>query len=236
MAGPPAPPAGQGDTDAGYYGTVDAADFIDGPTLAQDIGLTAGTAYNSDTPWLKFAWNGGIVMVPQKPFRYGISWNSIYLNGSVYGDGLIAGESGAEDHNTNSGGLTATRQDTKVTIDGVTYKVRLMRCVNEDPYGEICGDNNEWNNLILPIHEDAPNSFSYSAACAPTADWGIDFTGSELVASNYMDGSYNWGQETPSGDSVNRVGRGFIGVSHVTTYDSGYTGSRTGWRPLLEKI
>ena len=71
-SGIPDPPAGQGTTDAGYYGMVDAVDFIDGPTLVQEIGLTAGNAYNDDTPWLKFAWNGGIVMVPQKPLRYGL--------------------------------------------------------------------------------------------------------------------------------------------------------------------
>ena len=226
-----APPAGQGDTDAGYYGTVASADFIAGDTLASNIGLTAGTAYNSDTPWLQFAWDEGIVMVPQKPFRHSISWDQIHAEDAVYGDASAP----------------------VVTINGADYKVRLMRgagqmSVDTSAYNEVIGSENEWNKLMLPIHERAPSSFigaygeSEGYACGvyvncPTEDWGIDFTDDVLLTHyDYGDGSRSWTQETDSTDSASRVTRGHNGVSHLYTYDSDYTYYHYGWRPLLEKL
>ena len=103
-----------GTMDAGFFGIVPASDFITGDALASAVGVTQGTSQFSNTNWLKFAFQGEIYMVPQKPIRHTISWDHLYLQGAVYGDGLLAGEAGAEHHNlTSSSGsaLTATRQD-----------------------------------------------------------------------------------------------------------------------------
>ena len=210
-----------GDKQAGYYGTVASADFISGDTLASDIGLTAGTAYNSNVNWLKFAWNEGIVMVPQKPFRYNLSWDDINAVDAVYGDANAP----------------------VITINDEDYKVRLMRMAGQDPFdpdteSEVIGAENEWNHLMLPIHTNAPDSWAYPEYVdEPTEDWGINFTDEDLLThSDYGDGSYQWGQETDSGDSAGRVLRGLNGVSTLYSNYSDNTYDNHGWRPLLEKI
>lgn len=210
-----------GDAQAGYYGTVASADFISGDQLASDIGLTAGTAYNSSVDWLKFAWNENILMTPKKPFRYGISWDQINNVDAVYGDSSAP----------------------VVTINGSDYKVRLFRQAGQDPFdpsteSEVIGAENEWNHLMLPIHENAPDSWEDPVYVdEPTEDWGIGFTDSDLLTSYYYgEGSHQWGQETESGDSASRVLRGGHGVSDLNTHTSASTYAPTGWRPLLEQL
>ena len=211
-----------GDLQAGYYGTVASGDFISGDTLASDIGLTAGTAYNSTVDWLKFAWNAGTVMVPQKPFRYGLSWEDINAVDAVYGDANAP----------------------VVTINGNDYKVRNMRQADQDPVNDanndpsILGPNNEWNKLMLPIHAKAPDSWGYPEYVdEPTEDWGINFTDQDLLTHyDYGNGGQQWGQETDSGNEFYRVYRGGNGVSYLRTYSSDNTGVSYGWRPLLEKL
>ncbi|MCF8012713.1 MAG: hypothetical protein K9L56_15710, partial [Clostridiales bacterium] len=125
-----------GTMDAGFFGIIPASDFITGDQLASNLGITQGTSQFPNTNWLKFAFNGKILITPQKTIRNSISWDHIYLAGAVYGDGLTAGEAGAEHHNlTSSSGtsLTATAQNASVTINGKTYKVRLFRGAADDP-------------------------------------------------------------------------------------------------------
>lgn len=88
-----------GDRENGFYGFVQPHEFglvdgnvegkkeFDGANLALNIGLTAGTATNIDTAWMKFSRKGEIYLVPVKPIRYSAPWNSIYDQGAVYGDG-----------------------------------------------------------------------------------------------------------------------------------------------------
>lgn len=90
-----------GDRDYGFFGPVQAKDFglikdnpdgeqeFNGKNLALAIGLTSGTAQHSETPWLKFMDGGDVYFVPQKTIRYGSTWNAIYNQGAVYGDGSI---------------------------------------------------------------------------------------------------------------------------------------------------
>lgn len=78
-----------GDMDAGFFGVIPASDFITGDALCSELGITQGTSQFSNTPWLKFAFKGDILITPMKPIRYGISWNSIYNAGAVYGDGTV---------------------------------------------------------------------------------------------------------------------------------------------------
>ena len=210
-----------GDLQAGYYVTVASEDFISGETLASEIGLVEGTAYNSETPWLKFAWNEGTTMVPQRPLRYGLSWDAINAIDAVYG------------------GANAPI----VLINGEDYKVRLMRMADIDPFkankeDEITGPNNEWNKLMLPIHANAPNSWENPEYVdEPTEDWNINFTDTDLLTSwRAGEGTQQWGQETDSQDSTSHVVRGYTGVSALDTIYSGSSYERYGWRPVLEKM
>ena len=76
-----------GDMDRGFFGIIPASEFITGDNLCSELGITQGTAQFSDIDWLKFAFQGDILITPMKPIRYGISWSAIYNAGAVYGDG-----------------------------------------------------------------------------------------------------------------------------------------------------
>jgi len=77
----------EGDKDAGFFGFVTAADFINGDDLAAAIGLSAGASQFSDTPWLKYMWKGKVCFTPLKTIRRSIDWDSIYNVGAVYASG-----------------------------------------------------------------------------------------------------------------------------------------------------
>lgn len=234
-----------GDMSAGFFGIIPAEDFITGDALAAELGITQGSAQFSNTPWPKFAFQGKIIITPMKPIRYGISWDHIYEAGAVYGDGLTAGESGAEHHNlTSSSGtdLTATKQDASVNINGNNYKVRLFRGAADDPTNSFDdadrgsrGEDNEWNALMLPIHERAADGSWKYTEYAPTSvpDWSIGYSdGGLLTHNNFGNGSYTWCQETRDTDVARRVHRGY-GVSGLHAIASAGTYPSRGWRPVL---
>jgi len=58
----------EGDKDAGFFGFVTAADFINGDDLAVAIGLSTGVSQFSDTPWLKYMWKGKVCFTPLKDY------------------------------------------------------------------------------------------------------------------------------------------------------------------------
>ena len=235
-----------GNMDAGFFGIIPAEDFITGNALCAELGITQGSSQFSNTPWLKFAFKDKIIITPMKPIRYGISWDHIYEAGAVYGDGLTAGESGAEHHNlTSSSGtdLTPTKQDANVDVNGLNYKVRLMRGAADDPTNSFSdsdrgsrGPENEWNALMLPIHERAVSSSWRYPGFAPTsvANWGINFSDGDLITRFiFGNGSYRWMQETRDDDVSRRVFRGYDGVSYLYAGDSAYAYSLRSFGPAL---
>jgi len=78
-----------GDKQAGFFGVVPSAGFIDGLALATALGITSGTAMESDSSWLKYIYKGRIRFTPLRPLRHSITWDAIYNAGAVYGDGTI---------------------------------------------------------------------------------------------------------------------------------------------------
>lgn len=88
-----------GDRENGFYGFVQPHEFgqiennpegqkeMSASNLALAIGLSSGTAINQDTAWMKFSRKGEIYLVPVKPLRHSATWNAIYNQGAVYGDG-----------------------------------------------------------------------------------------------------------------------------------------------------
>jgi len=204
-----------GSWDAGFFGEVPASELITGDALASQIGLSSGTAQFSNEPWLKFAYQGKIQFVAKKPFRYRLSWNDINAANAVYGDRTV-------------------------TIGGLTYKVRLMRGANKDPAGAYDGSichGSEWNRLMLPIHENAPNNWAYpNNVDSPTEDWSVNYTDEDLLTHyKYGDGSRSWCQEVAQTAS-NRIYRGIGGVSYSGSFPASYSHSDFGWRPVLELL
>ena len=78
-----------GDKQAGFFGIIPASDFITGTDLVTQIGLTAGTAMESNTSWIKYIIDGKIRYVPLRPIKHSVTWDAIYNAGAVYGDGTI---------------------------------------------------------------------------------------------------------------------------------------------------
>ena len=194
---------------------------MNGADLCNVIGLSEGNLQHSDEPFLKFAYNGKILFVNKKPIRNSVSWDAIASAGAVYGDGGSQGNA-------------------QVTVGGLTYKVRLMKGANVDPAPNEGSSyhHSEWNKLMLPIHENAPDNWAYpDNVDSPTENWGINYTDEDLLThNNFGDGSYSWTQETRDGNTSNRVLRGYSGVSTAGAHPSSNTHSNRGARFVLELV
>jgi hypothetical protein len=206
-----------GDMQAGYFGTVSSSDFIDGDSLAGAVGLSAGISQYSTTDWLKFAYEGKILLRPMKAIRMAISWDSINDASVVFGDKTV-------------------------TIGELDFKVRLMKGALTNPSKDGNPDRgaigSEWNTLMLPIHEEAPSDWANPKFVnSPTEDWAVDFTDGDLLTHhNYGKGSYVWCQETIEGSGDSRVIRGYYGVSNSGLFPSSDSSSYLGWAPVLELV
>lgn len=205
-----------GDMQAGYFGTVPASELWTGATLATDVGITAGTLLNSDTTWLKFAHEGKILFSPMKPIRRSISWSQIHTAGCVFGTKVVS-------------------------KSGLQYKVRLFRGALTDPSKHADPDQgakgSEWNNLILPIHVNAPSSWTNPQFVdSPTDDWNANLTASDLGLDGQ--GSSAWCQEVSGGNAGNRIQRGsFTAVETSGASEANFnSNSSVGWRPVLELV
>lgn len=205
-----------GDHLSGLYGTVTANDFITGDVLANSIGLTAGTAQNSTVNWLKFNLDGKTLFIPEKTFRRTITWDQIHACGAVFGDATVS-------------------------IQGDTYKVRLLKGANTDPTTTGGGHDlektwgSEWNRLFYPLVPNPTNTPTH-----PVSQEGIrygafaNYTEDELnIGGRGGNGRYNWCQES---SGSNRLTRGSSGLSYLFLTSSPGTLTAYGWRPCLELV
>ena len=113
-----------------------------------------------------------------------------------------------------------------------------------DSYADVdrgsLGDANEWNRLILPLHERASDGNWLYPAHAPAAvdDWTVGLTDENLMTdSDFGSGSYSWGQEARNDSKTyRRVSRGGFGVSNLDVFTSWGATSHNGFRPVLELV
>ena len=333
----------KGDSEAGFYGFVQPKEMgeissnpqanrdYSGANLALALGLSAGTAFNSDVPLMKFHYKGKVLFIPLTGYRHSATWDQIYAAGLVYGvsnEGLLppAGrigtdlsidstdnsinctvqrflgdKSAAQDYAdtvgtvgeqlvlkgwsnaannatvtivsitqtkiivsgatlvTEAGGKQkrfynaskAVNQNKLVTIGGKQYRVRLMKGAGDMPTDSFAdadrgaaGPNNEWNRLILPLHERAKlGNWNYPAyAVDPagvkiTSDWGIGLTDENLRTHyDFGVGSYTWCQDPLDTANWRRVIRGLSGASFLSLYSSWNVSISLCWRPVLESV
>ena len=232
---------------------LSSADVISGDALASELGITQGTSQYSDTSWIMFpdhlTPNGKQLLVPLKTIRHSVSWDAIYNAGAVYGTGedISTAEQWMLDNDDNYDSATdRVAQDAEVSINGRTYKVRLMRGAADDSTDSYAdsdkgslGPENEWNALMLPIHEKArTGDWNYpNYVPADVDDWAIYFSDADLLTHQDLgNGSYTWCQETLDTDTSSRVNRGRLGVSLLRASSSSITYSSLGWRPVLELV
>ncbi len=206
-----------GTYEQGYYGEVLATEFITGNQLASEIGLMAGTAFNSDAGWLKFSLDYKTLYVAKKPLRYNLNWDQINATGAVTG---IA----------------------QITIDGKLYKVRLLKGRGDglttsisNTYDGKPTHNSEWNRLMYHVSGKpfANASNTLASEGITEGDWA-QFSEAELLTnSTYGNGSISWCQD--QADTA-RCGRGRNGVSYIVSIPHGTAGFTYGWRPVLELV
>jgi hypothetical protein len=204
-----------GTMEAGYFGTVPSSEFIDGDTLASQVGLTAGTSFNANTDWLKFAYEGKILFSPMRPIRYNLHWSRLNNIGVVFGT-------------------------TTIKLNNLTYKVRLWRGAKNNPMSAINDDldtiGSEWNNLMLPLHVNAPDKWSLPNFAGVSENWGTEFTDADFFVGSGYNGRSTICQESFESNTNEHVVRGYRAIEESTTHYKATTSSNNGWRPVLELV
>lgn len=201
----------------GFLGEVTVTELITGDALASTIGLTAGTAQFSNEPWLHFVLEGVTLYVAKKTYRHSLSWNQINARGAVFGSRTIM-------------------------VNGDTYKVRLLKGANSDPYVGVVGwdvsftHGSEWNRLMYHITDNRFNRPLTSEGITK-GDWAR-YSDIELCVrdGNSGNGYYTVSQETDASDTRYRLYNGAGGVSGTARYAATTTAAFSGWRPVLELV
>lgn len=187
--------------------------------------LSTERLYTGQINWLVFNDNGVEKLIPKKPLAYGKSWVGI------------------NNYNLTDGSKI-------VTVDGKTYKIRLIRGYN-DSYEE---KGSEWNRLILPLIgvngkeasitnvEDivnnpygrfGHNTETYVEQNMPVLaeyTWWKDFGVLEYF------GSVRWCESTFNSGCSRGEANAVSGAAHVE-YSNPYSASyEDGWQPILELV
>lgn len=215
FTGPGAKDLIAGDQTAGYFGEVSTTDLIDGASLATAIGLTAGTAHNTATNWLKFMHNGKTLFMPKATLRYNVSWEALYNTGSVYGTDGPGGYHGS---------LGPVNQNKILVIKGNAYIVRLIKGGDAIPATKNGG---EVNDLLFKLWESDPSGTFWTRQTPSQLGFGGN-------------GQYSWCQEPVVAPADHRLLR--IASTNTSLKDAFLTAVRAatstnyGWRPVLELI
>jgi hypothetical protein len=134
-------------------------------------------------------------------------------------------------------------QDAEVTIDELTYKVRLFKGFDEDPMNSYAdsdrgavGAGSEWNRIVLPLHERAvAQNWTYPQYAGTTENWKTKLSDEDMILHySFGSGSYRWCQEVRDDtQTFRRAFRGHAGASYASAYASWFTSSNGGWCPVL---
>ncbi|EDE1335115.1 hypothetical protein BZW68_00955 [Salmonella enterica subsp. enterica serovar Enteritidis] len=132
----------RGDWASGYFGTVPNTEFFNTAELKLMLTAQQGNMLVYDPQeWHKFIFRGRIVFFPATMHSNTKTVQMVYRYGMMYGTddvGSIVPQ-----------GITATKQDCKVTKDGRTYRIRLPYAVPYD--AAVSGqdyNNGEWRNTM----------------------------------------------------------------------------------------
>lgn len=147
--------------------------------------------------------------------RHTVSWDQLNALGAVFGT-------------------------SKVTIQGATYKVRLLKGALTSPiavsgYDPIPTWGSEWNRLFYPL---IPN---------PTQKPGSGVSGEGIVfgsAGTYTEQELGMGYYggdgrislCPEVNRTSRTQRGYDGVTQIDSIGSNVMQKYCGWRPVLELV
>lgn len=208
---------GRNDT-AGFYGETSVEELISGDALATMIGLTAGTAQNSNSPWLKFFLDDQILFVAKQPFRHTVSWNQINAANAVSGDRVIE-------------------------IGGLEYRISLLEGIGKDHSVIGTGADHplshgsEWNRLMYNVA--LPLGTTADIRDSQVGDQWANYPQTAVADGLWLsagNGNYSWCKEPWPTSASYRVTRGSNSVSRLSSIASSTASSGTGWRPCLRLV
>lgn len=209
-------------SDTGYFGVVEAVDFINGTELNTRAGFTSGSEINPNYPWFKFYWHGQIVFIRKSPSRYNVSYNNITTHNCHHG--------------TDMGG----NGKKTITINNCTYRLMNFIGANETPFtrtgfkegnlDKLPGANlelhkgkySQWNELMYRICEGYlgytevndgtqwKNGYMYYHGGYQIGDNWATFTADELITrASSSNGTACWARDVSNSTILYR---GYYGV------------------------
>lgn len=141
----------------------------------------------------------------------------------------------------------AVTQSKTIKIGGLEYIVTLIKGSGKNPVDSYenpdrgsTGAGNEWNRVILPLHEHAKlgnwiyPQYAKNKDGGAIEDWGVGLSDNDMLRHYLLGtGSYAWCQETTDTLPWSRVLRGSGGASYSGRGVSWSTYSSIGWLPVL---
>ncbi len=206
-----------------FKGFVNSDDLIDGRQLASLVGLTDGTAVNTDAGWLHFKDGDFEFYVARKAIR--------------------AGMTGAS--------LTAASQKNgkRVKIGDRQYNVRMMSGMANDFFSSIISvpGGGEWDKYMYPIYGGPKRPIATQWSSYNLRDLGLPTgtrptTGSislcrdqhATIANAYAGRGWNYSGYTPDYSPI--ALRTVINDGNPAEGNAGVGRTAYGWRPLLELL
>jgi hypothetical protein len=226
----------QGNNTLGYFGTLQSGEFISGSDLVTRLNM-AGTATamqvgQSSPLWHKFVRNNKILIIPEGPIAYGISWQQLYTLGMVYG---------TDDKGPGVPPTPNVNQSAKVKIGPDTFRVRLMKGMTDAAYTDYVTAitfPNEYSDILMPLaHPVLPEQRLENLYLNGRRLYqliGLNGAVSYLHVQELNRLSYNnlRGQSTSTADenADTSSSLAFLGSASLTQTSS------YGWLPVLELI
>lgn len=207
-----------GDMNRGYFGSLTADEFVSYATLASFYGLAVTpTVPLGNQLWLKFAYGGKILFMPQGRVCDSVSYGALYSGGLVFGvDGPGIKPSGQVD----------TNQRKVYSVGDSDFLVRCARGGINPLYGYVTNADSEINSCIHALiqHDQVSPARQIGFAGYPVTAFSW--------ASNTQVYSQSWLMEN------NGTTAAFIASIHNTLASTASTSMNTplGWRPVLELI
>ena len=229
-------------TDTGYFGKVNTIDVIYGNDLANSINLSAGTAININTDWLKFYWHGIVIYVPMKSIRYGILKEDLLSLNIVYGtimSSKLPKEIVIGNNKFTVGLLTGSTKNPSenITTSGTPQSnTNFMLNVRKE-----IGKNSMWNELIYRVHgtfvddvlenQGTLNYVELHGGVQIGENW--DILGTDELGIAYGEGSNTICQEVNSTNTAESISRGYYFLPGIVRQSFNQRLPIFGWRPIL---
>ena len=209
-----------GDMNAGFFGEVPTEDFISGQDLVNYALNRRYKAQFSDEPWLKFAYKGKVQFIAKKILLYNAKYEDLSVNGLIDGSKTIK-------------------------IQGINYKIRLIKGVADNanlkntPLEAESAHYSEWNQLMLPIHENAPDKWEKPEYVeSDLKSWNINYKSKDLgLAFAKTEGGIGFGAICQDMVIRGTINPETLVISRWSETEIGTALRKmTGWRPVLEIV